>query len=280
MVNSYEWESESIMRVKDFRKFNLAVPRNIKDDRQISEWMDRTSKAIHQLQELLNPLNGKLNINGDISLTNLMASSSRVGTPSGTFIIKNDGDMSLEGGATMWDDIRITPGSFDRPGSSDPTIVSYTPGGSGTATYLYQFAKNNIASFTVQMPHGYKKGSDLHVHIHWTPGTRGNEENGATVGWKIDYSWANIDGTFPSMSTADLSDACGGVDHGHQMTDAVVVSGDGKGLSSMLLCNVKRTDTGADDTWAGTASGQLPLLLEIDFHYEIDTIGSRNVASK
>ena len=48
----------------------------------------------------------------------------------------------------------------------------------------------------------------------------------------------------------------------------------------MLICNIKRTDTGTDDTWAGTASGSLPMILEIDFHYEIDTIGSREPASK
>jgi hypothetical protein len=180
----------------------------------------------------------------------------------------------------FWDDIRINPGSFDRPGTSDPSIVAYDVNGGGVSTYLWQFAKNNIASFTVQIPHGYKVGEDIYVHIHWTPGSRGNEENGNTVGWKIDYSWANIGDNFGTMVTVDLSDACDGTDHKHQMTPDVAIIGSSKGISSMLLCNIKRTDTGSDDTWSGTTSGELPMLLEIDFHFPIDMIGSRQRTSK
>lgn len=180
----------------------------------------------------------------------------------------------------VYDDVRVTPAGFDRAGISDPELVSYTPTGSAIATYLYEFAKNDIAYFTVQLPHSYKQGTDIHAHIHWTPGLRGNEENGATVGWKVDYAWANIDGTFGAMATADLSDACDGTDNKHQMTPVGVLTGTNKTISSMLICNVKRTDTGADDTWAGTLSGQLPMILEIDFHYEIDTLGSRDWGTK
>lgn len=193
---------------------------------------------------------------------------------------ESDGTMKMTGDATVWDDLRVVPGSFDRPGVADPDIVVYNVNGGGVNTYLYEFAKNDIASFTIQLPHNYKSGSDIYVHIHWTPGPRGDEENGATVGWKIDYSWANINGNFGTMATADLSDACDGTDHKHQMTPEVQISGTDKNISSMLLCNVKRTDTGTDDTWASTTTGQLPLLLEIDFHYEIDTVGSRARTSK
>jgi hypothetical protein len=189
-------------------------------------------------------------------------------------------DKTLELQETVWDDMRVVPGSFDRPGISDPNIVAVQPGGSGTTTYLYEFAKNDIASFTIQLPHGYKPGTDIYAHIHWTPGTRGNEENGATVGWKLDYTWASLNSNFGTMTTLDLSDACDGTDWKHQMTPDIVISGTGQGISSMLICNIKRTDTGTDDTWAGTASGQLPLLLEIDFHYQIDTIGSRQIGVK
>ena len=197
-------------------------------------------------------------------------------------------DLTITTGATktlklatpVYDDMRITPGSFDRPGSSDPTYVSVNPAGGSISTWLVQFAKNNIASFTIQLPHNYQIGEDINVHVHWTPGARGVAENGATVGWKVDYTWASINGTFGEMVTADLSDACDGVDWKHQMTPSVTITGTGKGISSMLTCNIKRTDTGDDDTWVGTSAGQLPLLLEVDFHYPIDTMGSRNRASK
>jgi hypothetical protein len=60
------------------------------------------------------------------------------------------------------------------------------------------------------------------------------------------------------------------------MTPEVVIDGHTvpRHISSMLICNVRRTDTGADDTWVGTLSGKRPMLLEIDFHYQIDMVGS------
>lgn len=180
----------------------------------------------------------------------------------------------------VYDDIRINPGSFDRPGVSDPALVAYDVNGGGVNTYLYEFDKNDIASFTVQIPHSYKEGQDVKVHIHWTPGANGATESGNTVGWKIDYSWANIDGNFGTMATLDLSDACDGTNHKHQMTPDITITGTSKAVSSMLVCNVKRTDTGTDDTWAGTAAGALPMLLEIDIHFPIDTIGSRDWGTK
>ena len=193
---------------------------------------------------------------------------------------ESDGTIEFVGNATVWDDLRVTPGAFDRPGVSDPALVSYTPTGAGTATYLYEFAKNDIANFTVQLPHKYKHGTDISVHVHWTPGPNGAGESGNYVGWKVDYSWANIDGNFVAMATADLSDVCDGTNDKHQMTPAASITGTGKTISSMLVCNIKRTDTGADDTWAGAGTGNLPLLLEIDFHFEIDTVGSRQIGTK
>lgn len=182
----------------------------------------------------------------------------------------------------VYDDVRVTPAGFDRAGVKDPSLVSYTPTGSSIATYLYEFQVDDIAYFTVQMPHSYKVGEDIKVHVHWTPGLRGNEENGKFVGWKVDYTWANINGTFGAMGTANLSDACDGTDDKHQMTPEATIDGHtvAKGISSMLLCNIKRTDTGTDDDWVGTASGELPLLLEIDFHFPMDTLGSRDWGTK
>jgi hypothetical protein len=185
-------------------------------------------------------------------------------------------DKTLVLEEVVWDDLRINPGSFDRPRSSDPSIVTYNVNGGGINTYLYGFALNNIASFTIQLPHSYKEGEDISVHVHWTPGANGAANNGLMVGWKVDYSWASINGIFGTMLTADLSDACDGTNHKHQMTPEVTIAGAGKHLSSMIICNIKRTDTGADDTW----TTGLPLILEIDFHFPIDTIGSRQTGIK
>lgn len=81
----------------------------------------------------------------------------------------------------VWDDVRIVPSSFDFAGNHDPVIVNFQPGGSGTTFKVWEFALDDEAFFSVQLPHGYKVGSDIKAHIHWTPGARGNEEIGKAV---------------------------------------------------------------------------------------------------
>jgi len=181
---------------------------------------------------------------------------------------------------SVWNDLRIVPGAFQFAGSSDPTLVSWQPGGSGATFKAYAFQKNNEVFATEQMPHSYKEGTDLYFHIHWTPKDRGNEENGATIGWKVDYSIANPDGTFGSSSTADLSDACSGADDEHEKTSSVQVSGTGLTISNMILLRIYRSDTGADDTWTGSTTAQSPALLEFDLHFEMDNLGSNNETTK
>jgi hypothetical protein len=182
---------------------------------------------------------------------------------------------------TVWEDIRILPSAFDFAGTGDPTLVDWQPAGSGTTFKVWQFALDNQGFFTVQVPHSYKLGTDIYCHVHWTPGTRGNEEAANVVAWKLDYSWANINSNFGASATIDMSDACDGTDHKHQMSPDIVIDGHtvAKGISSMLVCRLYRHDV-AGDTWAGTNSGQRPILLEVDFHFEVDTAGSALITTK
>lgn len=198
-------------------------------------------------------------------------------TINGTFYKWNSDNLRFEM-RYDWDDMRITPGSFDRPGGSDPAYVVYYPNGGAIGIALPEFAINDWVSFTIQLPHGYAEGEDIYVHLHWTPGARGVAENGHTVAWALDYTWANINGTFTDMQTIDLSDACDGTNHKHQKASDVVISGAGKTISSMLLCNLRRIATG--DTWATNTPGNLPMILEVDFHYPMNTQGSAIRTSK
>lgn len=198
--------------------------------------------------------------------------------------VEADGTLVFAGDATVWDDMRIVPGAFDFPGVNDPAQVNWQPGGSGTTFRVYEFQLDDQAFFTCQFPHGYKTGENIYVHVHWTPGTRGNEESGKGVAWRLDYSWANIGSAFGASDTVmddvgDANDVVVGTDHLHQMTSDYAITGTNKGISSMLVCRIYRPDV-AEDTWAGTASGSLPILLEVDFHYPMDTVASRGMASK
>ena len=185
-----------------------------------------------------------------------------------------DGHQEYSVGDGNWDDLRVVPGAFTFLGSNDPTPSAWQPGGAGNSFLVYKFNKNDIAYATIQMPHGYKEGSDLCFHIHWTPHDRGAAEGAVNVGWKLDYSITNVGSNFPSSTTLDLSDACSGVDDRHEITSSISVDGSGLTISHVILLGITRTDTGADDTWVGVTAAQSPALLEADIHFQRDSAGS------
>jgi len=197
------------------------------------------------------------------------------GNPSNYSEFEPNGTLRFRGNSTVWDDLRIVPGAFQFAGAADPTLSAWQPGGAGATHQVYKFQKNDEVFASCQMPHKYREGTDVRFHIHWTPCDRGNEESGNNVGWKVDYSWANIDGTFASSATVDLSDACTGTDDYHEMTSDVLVSGTNRTISSVFQLRIYRSDTGTDDTWASGLAAQSPALLEFDIHFQIDTVGSR-----
>ena len=82
--------------------------------------------------------------------------------------------------------------------------------------------------------------------------------------------------TFPGESSQTVTvDVQNDVIHDHMYDDiGSDISGAGKTISSILICSLKR-DTGVANDYASAA-----YLVEIDFHYEIDTIGSRTEAAK
>lgn len=187
-----------------------------------------------------------------------------------------DGTLVFTGDATTWDDIRIVPGSFDRPGSSDPSLQTWQPGGSGATYNVWCFNQSDYVIFSCQVPHNYKIGSTLYIHVHWTPHDRGTAEATKTVAWKVDLSLVDLDGVFPSSETIDLTDTCDGTNDKHQMTPDVAITATASKVSAMIIGKLYR-DSG--DTWVGTGANA-PAILELDLHYEIDTPGSRQRLAK
>lgn len=179
-----------------------------------------------------------------------------------------DGTLEFNGTATVFDDIRtpLTAIRITGPGGTTPPdevlykgSVVLAFGGAGT--------DDEKAFFVIQIPHWYKEGSDIVPHIHWTP-----EDNTAgNVRWVLTYSWANIDAAFPAETFDPIEIAADETTDKHQRDDFTAISGTGKTISSMLLCSIQREDSDANDTF----NNKDAYLLEIDFHAEKDTVGSR-----
>ena len=175
-------------------------------------------------------------------------------------------------GLPRWDEIRIVPGALTKGGAADPFLDLWQPGGSGASYAVQTFNNADELFFLMQLPHGYVLGTNLRAHLHWTPRDRGVTEDTKTVFWKLDVSLAPTNGVMPPSTTLDLTDTCEGVDDAHLKTPIVELDGSTlQEVSGMIIGRVYRD---AGDTWAGNIAAQAPALLEVDFHYQCDDIGS------
>jgi len=171
----------------------------------------------------------------------------------------------------QWDDMRV-PVSALAPGATPADPIIYGPSGN---VRIRGFDGNVIVEsmdFTAQLPHSYKQGTDIEAHVHWCPTTN----NAGNVIWRLDYYWLNINGTIPVLSQINSGVvAAGGTAWKHLLAEFHPhISGTGMLISSMLVCRIWRDPSGSD-TYPDDAG-----LLEVDFHFQLDSMGSRQETTK
>lgn len=178
-----------------------------------------------------------------------------------------DGTIAFSGTATVFDDLRVNLANVKAPASDSPNWTLYKscelPAYSATAT--------NTLYFNAQLPHTYKQGSDLvfHMHVIYPNANAGNSV------WRLTYSWANVDGTFPSETTETLTFASPVAGDTNKIHAFTTISGTGKTMSSVLICSLTRLGGDVADTYASVIYA-----VQADFHFEIDTVGSRTITAK
>ena len=185
---------------------------------------------------------------------------------------EDDGTIEFNGDATVWDDLRVPVTSVRVPGSKAPTWTSYSAGQLLAFDYQAVAGNEEEVYFVAQLPHSYKEGTNITPHVHWIPDT-----DEATLRWGLEYEWVNVNGSFSATTTIYVDQAVGVDDSDKQFkTIFSAIDGTGKTISSMLVCRLFRNSSHANDT-AETIDA---LLIEIDFHFEMDTVGSRLVLTK
>ena len=178
-----------------------------------------------------------------------------------------------ENDANPWEDLRVPAQNTKlNPTKSEPNFEEFTDG-----LFVYKFDTSNADDesihFVAQMPHAYKEGSDIRPHLHWAP----DNTNTGNVVWQFEYIISNISGTFPSSAvSSEITVAADGTALKHQVDSFATIDGTGLTISHMLICRLTRmSGSDANDTFTGNAC-----FLEFDFHYQKDTMGSRNELSK
>jgi hypothetical protein len=191
--------------------------------------------------------------------------------------IESDGTVRMDNAAAVWDDMRF-PLNY---GTSSNLATTWTSFLGNTYLDAFKATGTDALYFQVQLPHNYKEGTDIFPHIHWSPLTTGTTGNNG-VYWELEYTWANNGETFPATTTLsgyEVVPALTGdlVAKRHYITKIGTsgISGSGKAISSMIICRIARLGDNVNDTYSGLAGA-----LEVDFHYQIDTFGSREEYTK
>lgn len=107
--------------------------------------------------------------------------------------------------------------------------------------------------------------------MHWMPTTTAT----GSVKWSLEYTLSSINATFPTSVKIGSTQYTDGTNYKHNVCNLATIQGTNLGISSMLLCRIYRNATSSVDTYGDDAA-----LLEVDFHYPKNTMGSKETYIK
>lgn len=189
-----------------------------------------------------------------------------VGDGTNESVFETDGTLRFDGDAIVWEDIRV-PISAVRLGPAGNPNPELLYGGLVLGfEYQANVVNEERVYFVAQIPHSYKEGTNITPHVHWAPET----DDDATARWALTYTWTNIGDTVGAPATIYVNQAINGNADDHLLTEFAQLDGTGKSISSILVCTLTRNSSDAADTFDDDA-----YLMEFDFHYQMDTVGSR-----
>lgn len=179
------------------------------------------------------------------------------------------GNHTLVLSEPVYDDLSIAMSQARTPASLAPVWTPYQ----GCQVPAFSDSQVNVLYFSAQLPHTYAEGTDIEFHIHIAYPDNG----GGNSVWYFTYSWADYNDTFPAPSNSgQVIVASPATTDYHQKAEIIAsIDGTGKTISSVLLCSIQRTGTHISDDYANVI-----YLVSGDFHYQIDTIGSRTITAK
>ncbi len=219
--------------------------------------------------------------NGSSRVNISSAGISTIGDATNHSKFASDGTLTLEGSATVFRDLNVPVFSTSNSSSNPPSISRFRrdagDNSQGVFTYFFSASTEQELYFTVQLPHEWKEGSSLYPHVHWVTTT---DVNSTKIRWGLEYTWVNLAGNFGNTSFEYGEDPVvpNGTVTAYEHAITAIGSGisaTGKTISSYLVCRIFRNATAGSDDFTGTAG-----LLGIDFHFEVDAVGSRTDYTK
>jgi len=174
---------------------------------------------------------------------------------------------------TVWDDLRTPANNTKKVPGKEAKDFVYNSG----VILNFEVGQDQAIAFNVQLPHAYKLGANIEFHAHVILPTSGAGLGAENIKFDFTHAWADLASVVPGETTVPTTiDVQSYVADTHYLMEiAATIDGSGiSGVSSMLICSLTR-DVGVANNYNDDV-----YVVEVDFHYPIDTIGSRLEASK
>ena len=215
---------------------------------------------------------GKINQNFDTAYTNVDSLKDVVDPADSTAVLTVLTSDSVSMGAvyysdTYWDDLRVPlTNTRINPVNTEP---DFEDRGDGLFAWGFDADSDSayVLNYTAQGAHTRADSTDEEGHFHWCP----DGTNTGSVLWRLVYSMANVGGEWTTIDTLWALDPADGTALKYQLIDfGTLLGSDTMRISHGIIGHVSRIGEDARDTYTGTAYG-----IELDFHYQIDSPGSR-----
>lgn len=200
------------------------------------------------------------------------AGLTKVGGASNYMSVESDGTVVFNGDATVWKDINLGAALLSKPASSAPDTDEFKDNtGTDTGIETYAFAVGEKVSGNFELQHDYKEGSNITFHIHW----QGIDAPTGTdkVQWQLIYTVAQAGNTLNATTTITAEQ-----DYDTQyeflITSFAAITGTNFNIGDQFMFQLSRIAASADE-YAGDA-----LIATVGLHYEVDTVGSRQITTK
>jgi hypothetical protein len=204
---------------------------------------------------------------------NLMTGTNRFGDVTNYVEINQSGELSLQGAATVYNDANVG-GMALRAGATTPPITQWVDNvGANTGIYGLGFAALDEANGSIEIPHDYKEGTNIVFHIHW--GANAAPSGTDYVKWQLTYSMDfESTGRVTSPATVISIETAYDTQYTHIRSDFPTITGTTFKIGDQINFNLKRVAA------EGAAYAGVAIVETIGFHYECDTMGSKNITTK
>lgn len=192
----------------------------------------------------------------------------RTGFTPASFVDSDGFDESV-----VWDDVNASGAILTLAAANNPGKVEFkTSGGVDTGITTYGMAVGEKLSGAFELPHKYKDGSTFYPHLHYQiiDAPAGGTDK---VKFKLTYSIVR-GGALLTAVTSIYAESDVTTQYSFITSEFTAITGTGIRMGDQFLFTLERVAASTDD-FAGEA-----LLATVGLHYQIDTLGSKQKATK